>query len=256
VSSALSSYSPAHSSPSAGSGGGGGGGSAGDIWASGSSKSGWSASSWSATKEFDAWNPFGQKVRCQSLGGFGGLSLKGPEGQLSGKRTLEFWIRKTNQGTPDMLVQLGGNKVSGPRWLAGWLARWLRLPAGAGGACSRNSCEPGLNVQPSTGAFCPEWPVLMDAHAVPLLAAYPCCLPPPQQGSCRDLNLKQQASTSASGDWIKYTLWMPSFSWDSSGAGSFSGCSSAASASSISTIQFKNARDFGQDLCVDLVKVY
>jgi hypothetical protein len=74
--------------------------------------SGWSLSYWSAN-QWEMWGAFGQKVKCQTTRAYGGLSFKGPQGSASGKKTLEFWIKKNSLGTPDAIIQLGGSSVSG-----------------------------------------------------------------------------------------------------------------------------------------------
>lgn len=77
------------------------------------------------------------------------------------------------------------------------------------------------------------------------------------QGYCRDVKLLNEQQQGWSGDWIKYAISLPKFSWDSSsGASSFNGCGSSIGSGSVDTIIVKNNRNFNQDICLDNVKMY
>ncbi|GLI71000.1 hypothetical protein VaNZ11_016116 [Volvox africanus] len=70
---------------------------------------GWSdAGSWSISKwgRDASWGFDGQQAYCVTLGGYGGIQLNAWSGVFSSKRTLEFYARQNNGGTPDVNIKL------------------------------------------------------------------------------------------------------------------------------------------------------
>ncbi|EFJ47081.1 hypothetical protein VOLCADRAFT_105296 [Volvox carteri f. nagariensis] len=70
---------------------------------------GWSDSgSWSISRwgRDSSWGFDGQQAYCVTMGGYAGIQFNGWSGVFSSKRTLEFYARQNNGGTPDVSIKL------------------------------------------------------------------------------------------------------------------------------------------------------
>jgi hypothetical protein len=171
----------------------------------------------------------------------GALAMRSKDfGAFSGKRVLQFYAR-TDQGVPDLHINLSGSKVGGPG---------LRAALG---------CCAGLTRSAGALGWAAIWLPAAEISEPWLTHAPFCRLAAAPQGSCRPTSLMGLKSTGAFGTFSRYDVPLAAFSSDSPGIVSstsdFDGCGGNGFWD-VNTIEFRNFKNWKVYTCVDNVMLY
>lgn len=71
----------------------------------------WSAKQWNARRTYGWKGPSGNDAFCAEVTAYGAMGFESHGGDFTHKVSMEMWIR-TEDGVPDVKLQLLGNKVS------------------------------------------------------------------------------------------------------------------------------------------------